>query len=539
MIQALEREKCKVNARVALMERKDLYKLLEAKIEGFQIANHPKTIGGFENLNLTIMQKWVKIPTLNLEEFEKCPADYPDLTNNPNVQPFVKGLNADDFPMDKFFGLQDPTSSDDVQAGPDFEEDLRTNEPLRLQVESRNLMAEPQWLTKSTCARLEYEPTILSDVPPTDNPTLSVKLDLNVDARKVLSFLPQSQIVPVPAFVDLTQYMSSLENEGSEDQGWPRNRRRRIKQEANRRDGCRRRNSTSDVGRLAPFPIPHKGYRSGFGLWCPERGEEKSRAGHRLSRDMIDPSLLCSLRRMRLAGTIALDPPCQLFGRHFVPASKCSCERRFIRVLLCDPIERRRLTDAFLVRVWTHVARRRDTPGSLFFAHRLTRPTELLTRITILSRTYSVFTLHPYKRDTFSGWGQRGMSGNLRMRAGEAEASAEYVEGGDTLYALPRMRCHGGFRRGQERSSRIADPGHSSRVESREEIVSNWVKGLGIYTAPNASESLSARLGQGDQIRCSRDDFRKGGGEGKNVVAWLTARFAHYSVRFVIMFGVA
>ncbi|KAL2633102.1 hypothetical protein R1flu_004581 [Riccia fluitans] len=47
MIEALEREKSKMNARVALMERKDLYELLEAKMEGFQIANHPRMIGGF------------------------------------------------------------------------------------------------------------------------------------------------------------------------------------------------------------------------------------------------------------------------------------------------------------------------------------------------------------------------------------------------------------------------------------------------------------------------------------------------------------
>ncbi|KAL2608800.1 hypothetical protein R1flu_027373 [Riccia fluitans] len=46
--EALEKEKSEMNAKVALMERKDLYDLLEAKIEGFQIANHPRTIGGFE-----------------------------------------------------------------------------------------------------------------------------------------------------------------------------------------------------------------------------------------------------------------------------------------------------------------------------------------------------------------------------------------------------------------------------------------------------------------------------------------------------------
>ncbi|KAL2610033.1 hypothetical protein R1flu_028606 [Riccia fluitans] len=76
-IKALERKKSEMNARVALMERKDLYELLEVKMEGFQIANHTGTIGGFENLNLTIMRKWLEIPTFNLEEFEKYLVDYP------------------------------------------------------------------------------------------------------------------------------------------------------------------------------------------------------------------------------------------------------------------------------------------------------------------------------------------------------------------------------------------------------------------------------------------------------------------------------
>ncbi|KAL2645315.1 hypothetical protein R1flu_012902 [Riccia fluitans] len=183
-----------MNARVALMERKDLYDLLEAKMKGFQIANHPGTIGGFENLNLTIIKKWVEIPTLNLEEFEKCPADYPDVnpTNDPNVQPLVKGLDADDFSMDKFFGLQDPTTPDDAQASPDFEEDLRTNERVRLRAEVRNLWAKSQRLTRSTHVRLEYEPTILPDIAPTNNPARPVTLDLIVDAREDPSSLPQS-----------------------------------------------------------------------------------------------------------------------------------------------------------------------------------------------------------------------------------------------------------------------------------------------------------------------------------------------------------
>ncbi|KAL2607903.1 hypothetical protein R1flu_026476 [Riccia fluitans] len=167
-IEALEKEKSEMNARVALMERKDLYDLLEAKMEGFQIANHPRTIGGFENPNLIITKKWVEIPaklggvremsrgfpgvvvgtlpnSLAIFEYMQSIFDsYVNPNDDPNVQPLVKGLDADDFSVDKFFGLQDPTSPDGVQANPGFEEDLRTNERLRLQAEARNLRAEPQ-----------------------------------------------------------------------------------------------------------------------------------------------------------------------------------------------------------------------------------------------------------------------------------------------------------------------------------------------------------------------------------------------------------
>ncbi|KAL2653687.1 hypothetical protein R1flu_021815 [Riccia fluitans] len=115
---------------------------------------------------------------------------YVNPTNDPNVQPLVKGLDADDFSVDKFFGLQDPTSPDDVQASPDFEEDLRTNQRLRLRAEVRNLGAKPQWLTRSTRICLDYEPTILPDVPPTNNPACPVTLDLTVDAREDPSSSP-------------------------------------------------------------------------------------------------------------------------------------------------------------------------------------------------------------------------------------------------------------------------------------------------------------------------------------------------------------
>ncbi|KAL2650007.1 hypothetical protein R1flu_018135 [Riccia fluitans] len=115
---------------------------------------------------------------------------YVNPTNDPNVQPLVKELDVDDFSVDKFFGLQDPTSLDDAQANPDFEEDLRTNERVRLQIEVRNLGAEPQRLTRSTHVHLEYEPTILPDVAPTDNLARPIILDLTVGAHEDLSSVP-------------------------------------------------------------------------------------------------------------------------------------------------------------------------------------------------------------------------------------------------------------------------------------------------------------------------------------------------------------
>ncbi|KAL2632519.1 hypothetical protein R1flu_003998 [Riccia fluitans] len=225
MIEALEKEKSEMNAKVALMERKDLYDLLEAKMEGFQITNHPGTIGDIVNNNderrfaLLEVNKALKMwranniiagvsfvrghrtlqdevdwtgidvcyqslldalkaaigtlpNSLAIFEYMRSIFDsYVNPSNDPNVQPLVKGLDADDFSVDKFFGLQDPTSLDDVQASLDFEEDLRTNERLRLQAEVRNLRAEPQRVTSSTRVCLDYEPTILPDVDAHEDPS--------------------------------------------------------------------------------------------------------------------------------------------------------------------------------------------------------------------------------------------------------------------------------------------------------------------------------------------------------------------------------
>ncbi|KAL2629182.1 hypothetical protein R1flu_013868 [Riccia fluitans] len=86
-IQALEKEKSEMNARVALMERKDLYDLLEAKMEGFQIANHQERLEVLKT-STSPSQKNGWRSTLNLEEFEKCPVDFPE------YEPLARGWDG-------------------------------------------------------------------------------------------------------------------------------------------------------------------------------------------------------------------------------------------------------------------------------------------------------------------------------------------------------------------------------------------------------------------------------------------------------------
>ncbi|KAL2653501.1 hypothetical protein R1flu_021629 [Riccia fluitans] len=67
-----------MNAKVALMERKRPLRFVGSQDGRLSDSQPSGTIRGFENLNLTITKKWVEIPTLNLEEFEKCPANFPE-----------------------------------------------------------------------------------------------------------------------------------------------------------------------------------------------------------------------------------------------------------------------------------------------------------------------------------------------------------------------------------------------------------------------------------------------------------------------------
>ncbi|KAL3690240.1 hypothetical protein R1sor_016549 [Riccia sorocarpa] len=80
-VHMLEAEKQCMSDRVKLMSRPDLYELLEAKLDGFQLANHAGVVGNFENLILTTTRKWTPIPGLNMDRFQQCPDEFPDFAS--------------------------------------------------------------------------------------------------------------------------------------------------------------------------------------------------------------------------------------------------------------------------------------------------------------------------------------------------------------------------------------------------------------------------------------------------------------------------
>ncbi|KAL3697303.1 hypothetical protein R1sor_011379 [Riccia sorocarpa] len=150
---------------------------------------------------------------------------YVNPNNDPNIRPLVTGLDADDFNMEKLLGTKVPNTPDDV--GPDFEESLSEHARLKLEADLLAIVDGPPRVTRSTRTRLEYEPIVVSASSPTKHsghhsatsPSIPINLT-NAGLDDPFS-PPRSQIVSVYPVVDLVQYISSPENQGSKDQGWP------------------------------------------------------------------------------------------------------------------------------------------------------------------------------------------------------------------------------------------------------------------------------------------------------------------------------
>ncbi|KAL3675671.1 hypothetical protein R1sor_025619 [Riccia sorocarpa] len=157
---------------------------------------------------------------------------YVNLDNDPDVRPLVAGLDAEDFSAGKIPGAAVALTLDDD--GPDYETSLSERQRLKIQSDLLATTAEPQRMTRSTRTRLEYEPVLLSTPPPTkhdivggtsDTPAPSppspIPIDLTIDGLDGSFSPPPTQTVPTNAFVDLVQYISSPENNGSKNLGWP------------------------------------------------------------------------------------------------------------------------------------------------------------------------------------------------------------------------------------------------------------------------------------------------------------------------------
>ncbi|KAL3688206.1 hypothetical protein R1sor_014515 [Riccia sorocarpa] len=130
----------------------------------------------------------------------------------------LAGLDADDFNMEKLLGTKVPKTPDDV--GPDFEESLNEHARLKLKSDLLAIVDGPPRVTRSTRTRLEYEPIVVSTPAFIPSSSPSIPIDLT-NAGLDDPFSPsRSQIVSVHTFVDLAQYISSPENQGSKDQGW-------------------------------------------------------------------------------------------------------------------------------------------------------------------------------------------------------------------------------------------------------------------------------------------------------------------------------
>ncbi|KAL3694676.1 hypothetical protein R1sor_008327 [Riccia sorocarpa] len=77
-IKALEQEKKEMSERALMMERPDLYELLESKLTGYQIRGHPYGIASFPDVNLTITRKWTTFLE-DIEAFEGNMDAFPEL----------------------------------------------------------------------------------------------------------------------------------------------------------------------------------------------------------------------------------------------------------------------------------------------------------------------------------------------------------------------------------------------------------------------------------------------------------------------------
>ncbi|KAL2635694.1 hypothetical protein R1flu_007173 [Riccia fluitans] len=103
-------------------------------------------------------------PQLFYEHMKSIFDSYVNPNNNPDVQPLVKGLDAEDFDVDAFLGTNMGGRKEEMT--PDFLDGLSIHDVKRLESEIENILGEPQRVTRAIARlRLNYEQDVLP--PPT------------------------------------------------------------------------------------------------------------------------------------------------------------------------------------------------------------------------------------------------------------------------------------------------------------------------------------------------------------------------------------
>ncbi|KAL2622889.1 hypothetical protein R1flu_003094 [Riccia fluitans] len=123
-------------------------------------------------------------PQFFYEHLKSIFDSYVNPDNNPDVQPLVKGLDAEDFDVDAFLGTNMGGRKEEMTS--DFLDGLFVHDVRRLEFEIENICEEPQRVTRATVRlRLNYEQDVLP--PPTTEenvidstmvPTVGCSIDL-------------------------------------------------------------------------------------------------------------------------------------------------------------------------------------------------------------------------------------------------------------------------------------------------------------------------------------------------------------------------
>ncbi|KAL2654235.1 hypothetical protein R1flu_022363 [Riccia fluitans] len=153
---------------------------------------------------MTVHKALSECPQLFNEHLKSIFDSYVNPDNNPDVQSLVRGLDAEDFDVDAFLGIDMGGRKEEMTQ--DFLDGLSVHDVRRLESEIENIHGEPQRVTRATVhLRLNYEQDVLP--PPTTEenitdsivvPPVGCSIDLTAnEAVDEPCSPPDSQIISV------------------------------------------------------------------------------------------------------------------------------------------------------------------------------------------------------------------------------------------------------------------------------------------------------------------------------------------------------